>query len=478
MPAATEAPPKDTTPAAPPADTTTTTTAPAKEGREDRAPVKEGSFIERITGRKPPAEKKTEKEAEGKTTDGKPAAPPAKRKTIEPPPVTATQPPVDYDKIAEATARGVATAITKGKETDKDESKALAGLSDDQKETFSVLERMGKDYKDEAGKAEKYLEGIRKTKEYRANWEKEHPGERWDKEDEQHDAFFDQVDVDWDDTRFMRTLARIESENATKTTEEKYKSKISEFEERDRRHVEEKKVEPIIRTTRDNAAKSFFGELGEPFAKVLGSEGQMNKAEVDRLVAEDPLNIHAFKAVENVEVFTSEITKLSLTDEKTGKPLYPYNEKDGLHQFIARFVDQEQAAMKQLSDDDQRDAQGRRFLTVDEFEKLSPAQRPYYWHYTTDDLVKIFVAREAARVKNIVSDFENTATKRGFVKKDATGSATGGGAGNGSQRDAMPEKPRSPSGAVEPIVTHSPRSGAVGKDSAVSSFEQRWLGRA
>lgn len=456
--------------------------SPAADKSASEKKVDTRSFIERMTGKPdktPDKPKEGDKPADGKPADGKPA-PAAKRKKIDPPaPVATAQPSVDYEKIAEASARGVAKVMTDTKEKET-KAKDDVTYTTKEKETIEVLERMEKDYPDEAAdSAKRYKEGIAQLKTYRAEWERNNPGAKWDKDAPEHDEFFEKNEFDWDDVLFTRTAARIENEKS-KSGDGKLEKEVAELKDRERRREEEHRVDPLIRKSRDDAAKAFFGLLGEKFSNVLDANGQMNRAEIDKLAAEDRLNISAFHAVQRVEKFATELTRLSLTDGE-GKYIFPYNEKDETHQTIARFIQDEQARMKSLTDDEQRDKEGRRFLTIAEFEQLPPDQRRYFWHYNTEDLNAIFAAREAQRVKNIIADvendFETRAKARGYVKQNGGDSRSEARKALEQQEEPAVKKPISPAGTVEPLVAQP--SGRAGKsnNSAVSSFEQRWLGR-
>lgn len=447
-----QTPPPQTTPSAPPTDNR--------------------SFIERMTGRKP-AEKVADKPPEKPPGDTEPKPKPAAKPKAK---ATTAAPEPDYEKIAEASGRGFAKAMAETQPAKKEKDTPDDGLTEDQRETVSVLERMGKDYPQYASLAKEFSEASRRAKDYQTRWEAANPGHAFDPEADEHNDFFEKNDVDWNDAHFNRTIARIEAEKAAEKATAKSSEKLSELESKDQL----RESEPKVRAQSIATARDYFKELGADYAKVLNDDGSINREEIKRMTDEDPVRQAVFEAAHGVEGFAAELHRLTLVDPK-GRPLYAFNKDNPNHQFIALFAQDEEAAMKALPAEDQV-SDGKRFATADEHAAMTPEKRRHYWHYTDRDLSRIYAAREAQRVQALVENeskrLEEFATKRGWKKPDGdkpTGSST---AKNGEIPAQATEKPISPAGISEQPLARTSSGGRPGNKDKTSSFLERFLGRA
>lgn len=475
----------ETTTADPPAapetkPTSAPPTPPPGKPAPAAAPPKEGqSFIERMTGRKPPAAKK-EAAAPAAPKAAAPAAP--KPKPLVPPPE-----PVNYEALAEAAGRGAAAAIAKSQSQPNQratQAEIQDELSEKQKRTLEILQRMEKEYPDSAGISKAYTVSLKKALDYQGIWESQHPGETFDPGDSEHDQFFEANDIDWDDDEYMETLAIMRAEVAANKAAEKITPRIAAIDRRE--HL--RQLEPQIVSQQINAARSFWSELGDEYKDVLfntpgkAGDGQLNMTEIERLRTEDPARELAFQVAQNVEAFASELHMLTLEDSER-KPLYPYNPQNEAHRFIANFIQDEEAAMKELPVEQQLDQHGRRFATADEYFAMTPHRQNYYWHFTDADLAHIYAGNQAAVVKAALAQenekFEKTATARGYTKNGtASTPAQSPPATTTASNRPYGQRTMSPAGTVEPRLAPTQGQGQNGQNSASSSFVNRWLGRA
>lgn len=464
-----EAPPKTAPDAAPPDQPPPPKTTPSAPPTDNR------SFIERMTGRKP-ADKKAETPTApappGATPPVAPPKPGAKPKAKAP---TAAPEPIDYDRLAEAAGRGAAKAITETQPAKKEKHAPDDGLTEDQRETVSVLERMGKDYPQYVNLAKEFSEASKRAKDYQAKWESANPGHAFDPEADEHNEFFEKNDVDWNDAHFNRAIARIEAEKAAEKATAKSSEKLSELESKDQL----RESEPKVRAQSIATARDYFKELGADYVKVLNDDGSINREEIKRLTDEDPVRQAVFEAAHGVEGFAAELHRLTLVDPK-GRPLYAFNKDNPNHQFIAQFVQDEEAAMKALPAEDQA-SDGKRFATADEYAAMTPEKRRHYWRYTDRDLSRIYAAREAQRVQALVENeskrLEEFATKRGWKKPEGDKQPTASTAKNGEIPAQATEKPISPAGISEQPLARTSSGGRPGNKDKTSTFLERFLGR-
>lgn len=422
-----------------------------------------------MTGKKPPAAKV------------EPATPTPPKPTAKPkvtPPATPPPEPINYEAMAEAAGRGAAAAMAKANEKKTPGAAGEVELNDKQKRTMEVLTRMEQEYPANKGKAKEYAESVRKVEAYKKSWEAQNPGEIFNADDDQHNAFFEANEIDWDEDEYADTMALIRAEKVAEKTSAKLTPKLQEIDRREQL----RQAEPAVMGQQIQAARSFWKELGDDFAKVLDEHGNIALPEVERLRAEDPTRDIAFKAATNVESFAAELHRLTMQDSE-GKALYPFNDRNPAHIFIADFISDKEAAMQALPVEQQLDGQGRRFATAEEYHAMTPHRQKYYWRFTDADLSSIYASQQADEVKAMLAreneKFEKTASARGYSKSNGAGSpAATQAAAAAAHSTNTGSKPSSPAGTVEPRLAPNQSRNGKGDESATSSFANRWLGRS
>ena len=459
--------------------------------------VAESSFIARMTGKKEAAKKPEEKP---NPDDKKPAAPatpaapgagaPPEKKTEEPPkpaadkkrkpaaaPMPMPPPEVDVEAIATTAATAAVAAIKgseKGGKNDpgaKKEDDLGEGLDEEEKETLQVLSRMESDFGDSyKGLPKRYAESIKKAKKYQADWEAANPGKKFDAEDDEHNAFFEENEVDWRDMDFNRALARIENDKVVardKAKEDREKSELATK----NRLLEER---PVVEKRRRETAKTLFSALGDDYKSVINDDGSINGAEVKRLIDEDPIREVVFDSASRTEQFAEDLHLLY-------KGLVKFDEKNQNHNFIAGFVEEQERIMRELPQDQQLNERGQRFATAQEYAKMTPARQQYYWRFTDENIAELYAEHEAKHAKKAIEDEEKrvlkAAEKRGLKKVEAPKPPEGESGEGGEQPSNPVEKPISPEGGVAPRGAQPVGGAAGGGKNATKDFLSRWIGK-
>lgn len=454
----------------------------------------ESSFLARMTGKKE-APKKPEEPP--KPDDKKPAAdagatPPApgakpqeppkpvasKKRTPAAAPMPLPPPEVDVETIA-TTAATAAVAAIKGAEKDaakpgagaKKEDDLSDGLDDDEKETIQVLSRMESDFGDAyKGLPKRYADSLKKAKKYQSDWEAAHPGQKFDAEDDEHNAFFEENEVDWKDMDFNRALARIENDRVAAKDKAKEDREKAELTAKNRLHEER----PVIEKRRRETAKTLFTALGDDYKAVINEDGSVNGAEVKRLIEEDPLREITFDAASRTEQFAEDLHLLY-------KGLVKYDEKNANHEFIAKFVESQEQALRALPAEQQLNERGQRFATAQEYAKMTPARQQYYWRFTDTDIAELYAEHEASHAKKAIEEEEKrvmkAAERRGLKKVEALKSPEGQQPEGAGQPPQPVEKPVSPEGTIAPREAQPSGGGAGGGKNATKDFLSRWIGK-
>jgi len=451
------------------------------------------SFIERMTLAK--AEKKKDAEAEKenpkdvekegdekpkavipkeeapdktkKPSDAKPKAAAAVEKKVVP--MVIPPEPVDTAAIASAAASAAVAAVTKSSAAAKSDVVSEPEISEDDKETIAVLERMEKEWPDTyKGRAKKYVESVAKAQKYQSDWESRNRGAAFDPEASEHDEFFKANEVEWNDVHFNKAIAKMEADKAGEAIERREAAKSKAVEEENRLL----KATPAITMRRAETAKTLFSALGDDYKAVLNDDGSINGAEIKRLTEEDPLREIAFQAANRAEFFAQEIYKVT-------NQLVKFNEKDPNHQFIAEFVAKQEASMQALPAESQLNAKGQRFATAEEYAAMTPARRDYFWRFNDKDISDLYAESEASTAKTAIAAEEiraqKVAERRGFKKVEVA--ATAGRQEPEPMKEITPvvEKPVSPASGVAPRPAQ--QSGVKPDDgqNKADSFTSLWL---
>lgn len=437
-----------------------------KQFYSDSSKKKAPPAVEKPADEKPNKEDKPKEEAKPKADapkEEKPketAKPKAKAAPIEPPPT------FDADRIAEAVAQGVSTGLSKKAQAEKPKPADVAdGLTDDERETYEVLARM------DAPTSVKYVQSTKNAKKYQADWESRNAGKKFDPDSPEHNEFFDENTVDWNEVTFNRTLAKMEAEKLFEAERKKGNPELDALRQKDKLRDEEPKILIKKRAT----AKSFFAALGDDYKDIITEDGRVNMAEVKRLKTADPLRDIVFDAAENVEAFAGELYRLT-------NGLAEYDEKNKSHELMWDFIQQQEVLLRNMPYEEQL-FEGKRFATADEFNAMPPAKRVLYWKLSPDDVTEMYAAHEAKLAQERIVAEEKRIDAINAAREKAKKPSDKAVESNGTEKatdtpEAVVEKPNSPAGTVEPRMALTPVNHGANGESKASSFTRLWLGRS
>lgn len=415
----------------------------------------------------------TTPEAEPKAEDT------AKTKKAKPAAATAPLPPqpapVDYEKIAEASGRGAAAALSKAAEKKAPEVTEL--MEEEERERYAVIQRMEKDFPKEAGKAKEYAESIQRSVAYQKTWEKDNPGKAFDPKASEHDAFYEKNDVEIDDHLYTKAAIRIEAERLFEKQDSKESKRLAELEAKDK----VREAEPLIAAAAAHARQSYYGMAGEEFAKVIDANGNVDNAELKRIVDADPGKAVVIQAASSVPLFAADLHKLT-------NGLESFDDKNPKHRFIADFAERQQQTLKAMTPAEQselaaklnrKDVNGAAFVTAEEFNAMTPAQQARSWRLNEPDLALLYAAEQVAMAQKSVADeetrLESFAKARGYQK---VGGAQTPPVTPATPSETPPEsRPRatSPAATVAPMNAHAAGETVGPEKNHTDSFLSDWL---
>lgn len=348
-----------------------------------------------------PADKKAEKSASEKKTD---PAPPAQPLTAE---------------HIEALARGVASAMTK-KDEKQEEQKAPenpdADLPETEQRRLTVLRYLEKSKPEKyKGVADKYKANLKKIEEYAEKWQKEHPGQEYNPEDEEHTDFYENNDLfePWDAEDFTDAKAEIIAEKRISERDAALNKRLSTL-EREKKALEAK---PEIDRHQVAAAQNYWNLIGGEFDGLVLANGQLDITKAKKLQESDP------------DIYTEVISAASRLDTLIEsayllkKGLVDYQPNNATHAYLGKFAIDKERQMMQRPPEKQLDATGRKFRPANEYFALPEGERERFWTFDEKHLAALLSADNAFAMKAFITaeedKFNRRAKARGLAPKDS-----------------------------------------------------------
>lgn len=419
------------------------------------------------------AEEKVAREKVEKEKADKKAAPPKPKPKIKAVNVNVQPPaPLSADQIAEAAARGVATAMAPKKDetVKKDETPELSA-SDQRK--ISVLQQMEKMATDKyKGISDRYKTSTLELKQYAEKWEREHPGQEFNEEDAEHEDFFKTHDVDWSDEDYTEAVAEIRTQSALEEERKKTNERLSVFERKDKL----REAAPEIEKAQVQPARLLWAQMGDEFKELVDANGVLNMEKAVELKKADPLTFSM--RVQAANALQTEVGELY----KVMNGLADYDAKNPVHINIGNFAAEREREMAGKPIEDRIDSEGKDFLPAEAYYKLSKAKRAEYWTFSVQDVAALRASHLSQLTRNLIAaeekKHEEWAAARGFSKVPKEASAT-----PTAKPEPEPEpepadgKPRSPSSDSESRLTANRRGTGNAPPDPGLTFLQRQLGK-
>lgn len=346
---------------------------------------------------------KADKEKGGKGVDEK------KKPTVTKRQAPAPKPEVDPAKIATEAARAVAAELNKG--GGGGEGGGRHELSDEEREdieTMKMLEELDPSkYKGHADKTRKFIKDVLNP--YRDKWLKEHPGEAFDPDSDEHEAVYkQQPQVTPDDWQSAKDELRI-NRKAEQIFEKKFGPKLTEIEKKNA----ERAILPKIESEAHAAIESLVKAVDPELAKLIGEEDEIKKmAELDP-IATEVLD----RAAGDLRVLVTELDKLS-----TPELQYGINDRNPAHRALINFATGYESEIKKMPAKDQL-WNGKKFATQEEYGKMNRADQAQHWVLSGQDIREVLIERFANGVKQDIEAARDKALKfaekRGMKKSDS-----------------------------------------------------------
>jgi hypothetical protein len=263
-------------------------------------------------------------------------------------------------------------------------------LDDKERRNLEILRRLEQEQPQKyRGLADKTLKGTLDFKEYRRKWEMDNPDDEFDPESEEHQKVASKLLPDYDQDDFEDARITIKAEQIVNSKErEKQKQEA------------QSQVKTRLNDVLADAESSFIKGADEELHGIYTQpDGVKKMMETDKL---------ATRAIAEVrKKLVAGVTEL----EKLMDPQMEYSAIPGnpVHEELAEFAIQTERTIKRLPLENQIDADGRRFVSQEEFHAMNPSQRGNVWTLTKDHLRSIYTQRCAEEAKALISDLREGA---------------------------------------------------------------------
>ena len=416
-------------------------------GTSERKPT---AKKEKAVKAEPQAESTTVEEAKASTTSDPEPKKPTKSKA----PKAVEVAPIDYERIGSEVAKAVRGERP---EAAPEARPSVVTFLEDKK--IAYLKRMEEanpeKYKDIASK---YSDGLRKTAEYEKAWAKNHEGEVFDKADPQHDEFFENVAVDWEDADYIEAVSDVKADERT--------SKLRhELDTRDRART----LEPAIVKVGVDTARSLIEEVGgKDAAEAFSADGSFDEQKWKAFAAAEPAKAEVLKgAAMATKSITAELEKLS-------SGVVPFDHSSKLHRDINNFALLQERNMMAQSETD-RVQDGKPFVDKKTFAAMDEKQRAKHWTFSSADL-RYLIANDIRKDAEIAitareAEFSQWAEAMGMSKKAVEAAKLA----PSRQPIRASVKPVSPTTTTEPKSAAGKNSGQSVQQKAEDWFLNRQL---
>jgi hypothetical protein len=392
---------------------------PAKEIEKDKKPgeqEKPAGDANKLDEK--PKEESEKGKAEGESHKPKPKA---REKT------TQRNPPLDDRVLAEIAADAGARA---GAETisriEKERTKQAETTADTFKppkeytEQYAAFKVMAKAKPDKyGGLVEDFKTFVKQEEDYIKQWKRDHPGEAWNGEADEHNDFYQKATPTYEDSDLRRAEINLELGETKKEIRrevlEEVTPKLKELDDL-KRNETLRELQPAIATAERTAMGSILKAIDPAYEKFT------EPAELVKLKDEDPMGFDiAIQVASDALPFVSEVTRLFQS-----KGAIQASNDNPLHKYIFNYAAKMQELIAALPAEDQlRD--GKKFSTWNNFYAMTPAQQANHWTVTDQDLIerKMLDAAEIARERFANEDkkLSGWAKRKGMSNGSASNSA-------------------------------------------------------
>lgn len=242
-----------------------------------------------------------------------------------------------------------------------------------------------------------YSEFNQKEAGYMRKWEREHPGQSFDKEADEHEDFYAEHEPQVEDVDFRKALRAVSKREAM----DEIAPRIEEV----NRKIRITEVEPRAKTIAGAVVQGVMAAVNPEFS--------------------DQKNVDADPVAKQILAQTQQLAHQyvgSIVRLFEGAELY--NEQNPTHREIVEIAMHTEQQILLMPEDERLDQSGRPFVARQQFNAMTPDQQARHWSLGADELASVVQGMLASNAKRYheaeQKRLDEWATQRGFVKADAS----------------------------------------------------------
>jgi hypothetical protein len=404
----------------PPEEVTNDSAEGAKEGESKEAPAVTPAAVEfasRYLGKTAGQKKGAKKEDEAPSEKPEKPKKPAKKKPAEPQPQG-----IDEEKLGRAVGESVAKAMAAKEVQKKSEPEPPKGDPAEERK-LKILRQMAEAWPDRyKGLAETYASSMEELRSYARKWELEHPGKKFDQDDEEHAEFIDALEsrIEYDQDDYAEAIADLKLKEKMpkedKSQVEDLNRRLGEFERKEKIRESQQQIAKTSAETGNSYWKSLSQQMKDDNLKdIVREDGTIDLEMLKQMQEQDPdrtaIMLRAAEAAENHAAITYLLENGLVDFDPINNPA---------HKYLSDFALKSEQRMLKRDLESQLDSEGRPFVTREKWMKLSLTEREKVWTFSAEDLNFLvatdFAKRASDHIKAEEERFERRAKARGLLQ--------------------------------------------------------------
>lgn len=269
-------------------------------------------------------------------------------------------------------------------------------LSKDELYDLEVFKAMAKVDAKYSKLADQFIKVAKSTADLKRRWERDHPGEIFNPQDEEHDEFFASNRVDYDKRDYKRAEHQMATEGHDNPRIAELEKKHKEYAARDR-------------------AKELSSVAAKSWAKHVGHLVEYVDPQIAKLVAKDPSKLQEEYPVEGPEIWRAGEALEAISSQAylilddTG--YFPPRDGDNIHQHIINLIHRHEPRLANAPADE-RMLNGKEFATWSQWARMTPQEQAKHWHLGAEEVVDIAAQEMADAVKQQVTELNERINAR------------------------------------------------------------------
>lgn len=361
------------------------------------APEKEEAKPEKPAEAQPekPPKKKDEPAvpAEAEATEDEPKEEPTKPKKAS----RKKEPEIDPIELARATGQEIGREMAKANQnanqnvprgTKTEDVNVEVELPEEFRADVAVFEEMSRLDPKRYGNIKKELARYAQAEsDYIAKWEKEHEGETFDGESDEHDAFYSKIRPNYEQKDFKAAEKSLLKKEVRQEVSEELRTREAETE---RRRERASQIQPEIQ-------RDMVSLLGDMIREADPANADLGKdwASIQTLDEKNPLLSDVMVTVHNETKPAIEATLRLFRGVDQPDP------KNAVHQRVFSLISEAEQRVSRLPMKDRYDDDGRLFATQEDYAKMSPTEKARHWYVGEREAVALLKGQAIAQTKTI-----------------------------------------------------------------------------